>query len=36
MPTSISHQVRPAGISTIKEVPNRLDANKEVLNRYGS
>ena len=24
------------GISTIKESPNRLAANKEVLNRYGS
>ena len=37
MPTYISlikytHQ----GISTIKEGPNRLDANKEILNRYGS
>ena len=37
MPTYISlikytHQ----GISTIKEGPARLDANKEVLNRYGS
>jgi uncharacterized protein with GYD domain len=37
MPTYISlikytHQ----GISAIKEGPNRLDANKEILNRYGS
>jgi uncharacterized protein with GYD domain len=37
MPTYISlikytHQ----GISTIKQGPGRLDANKEVLNRYGS
>jgi uncharacterized protein with GYD domain len=37
MPTYISlikftHQ----GISTIKEGPNRLDASKEILNRYGS
>src|SRR5260370_41414181 len=37
MPTYISlvkytHQ----GISTIKEGPDRLDANKEILNRYGS
>ena len=37
MPTYISlikytHQ----GISAIKEGPSRLDANKEVLNRYGS
>jgi uncharacterized protein with GYD domain len=24
------------GIGTIKEAPARLDANKEVLNRYGS
>ena len=37
MPTYISpikytHQ----GIGTIKEGPARLDANKEVLNRYGS
>jgi uncharacterized protein with GYD domain len=24
------------GISTIKEGPARLDANKEILNRYGS
>ena len=37
MPTYISlikctHQ----GISTIKEGPNRLDANEEILNRYGS
>jgi len=37
MPTYISlikytHQ----GISTIKEGPGRLDANKEILNRYGS
>jgi uncharacterized protein with GYD domain len=37
MPTYISlikytHQ----GISTIKEGPNRLDANKEILSRYGS
>lgn len=37
MPTYISlirytHQ----GISTIKEGPARLDANKVVLNRYGS
>jgi uncharacterized protein with GYD domain len=37
MPTYISlikftHQ----GISSIKEGPSRLDANKEILNRYGS
>jgi uncharacterized protein with GYD domain len=37
MPTYISlikytHQ----GIGTIKDGPGRLDANKEVLNRYGS
>jgi uncharacterized protein with GYD domain len=37
MPTYISlikytHQ----GITTIKEGPNRLDANKDILNRYGS
>ncbi len=37
MPTYISlikytHQ----GISAIKEGPNRLDANKEILNRLGS
>jgi len=37
MPTYISlikytHQ----GISTIKEGPGRLDANKEILSRYGS
>ena len=37
MPTYISlikftHQ----GITTIKEGPNRLDANKEVLRQYGS
>jgi uncharacterized protein with GYD domain len=37
MPTHISllkytHQ----GISTIKEGPGRLDANKDILNRYGS
>jgi hypothetical protein len=37
MPTYISllkhtHQ----GISTIKEGPNSLDANKEILSRYGS
>jgi uncharacterized protein with GYD domain len=37
MPTYISlikytHQ----GITTIKEGPGRLDANKEILNRYGS
>ena len=37
MPTYISlikytHQ----GITSIKEGPNRLDANKELLNRYGS
>jgi uncharacterized protein with GYD domain len=37
MPTYISlikytHQ----GISTIKEGPDRLDANKQILNRYGS
>ena len=24
------------GITSIKEGPNRLDANKELLNRYGS
>jgi uncharacterized protein with GYD domain len=37
MPTYISlikytHQ----GISTIREGPNRLDANKEILSRHGS
>jgi uncharacterized protein with GYD domain len=37
MPTYISlikytHQ----GISSIKEGPNRLDATKDILNRYGS
>jgi uncharacterized protein with GYD domain len=37
MPTYISlikftHQ----GISSIKEGPSRLDANEEILNRYGS
>ena len=37
MPTYISLiKYTRQGISTIKEGPNRLDANKEILNRYGS
>jgi uncharacterized protein with GYD domain len=37
MPTYISLiKYTDQGISTIKEGPARLDANKEVLNRYGS
>jgi uncharacterized protein with GYD domain len=34
-PTSLSPS-SPQGISTLKEGPNRLDASKEILNRYGS
>ncbi len=37
MPTYISLiKYTRQGISTIKEGPNRLDANKEIQNRYGS
>jgi uncharacterized protein with GYD domain len=37
MPTYISLiKYTRQGISTIKEGPDRLDANKEILNRYGS
>jgi uncharacterized protein with GYD domain len=35
-PTSPSSSTPTRGISTIKEGSARLDANKEVLNRYGS
>jgi len=37
MPTYISLiKYTYQGITAIKEGPNRLDANKEILNRYGS
>jgi uncharacterized protein with GYD domain len=37
MPTYISlTKYTQQGISTIKDGPGRLDANKEILNRFGS
>lgn len=37
MPTYISLiKYTQQGISTLKEGPGRLDANKEILNRFGS